>query len=97
MNCPKISTDFCFHENFVTKLFIKLTSHLIILVSENEEEMQLLPEPLFTLSTDSTHMLCVKGTSSGRVFLGGKDGSLYEYDRQSPIVFIGGVPRSGTT
>ena len=25
------------------------------------------------------------------------DGSLYEYDRQSPIVFIGGVPRSGTT
>ena len=26
-----------------------------------------------------------------------KDGSLYEYDRQSPIVFIGGVPRSGTT
>merc|ERR1712038_908855 len=26
-----------------------------------------------------------------------KDGSLYEYDRNSPIVFIGGVPRSGTT
>ena len=32
----------------------------------NGEEMQLLPEPLFTLSTDSTHMLCVKGTSCGR-------------------------------
>ena len=26
-----------------------------------------------------------------------KDGALYEYDRQSPIVFIGGIPRSGTT
>ena len=78
MNCPKILTDFCFHENFVTKLFIRLTFDNFT-VSENEEEMQLLPEPLFTLSTDSTHMLCVKGTSSGRVFLGGKDGSLYEF------------------
>ena len=26
-----------------------------------------------------------------------KEGTLYEYDRQSPMVFIGGVPRSGTT
>ena len=26
-----------------------------------------------------------------------KDGTMYEYDRQSSIVFIGGVPRSGTT
>merc|ERR1712193_216399 len=25
------------------------------------------------------------------------DGKVYEYDRNSPIVFIGGVPRSGTT
>lgn len=27
----------------------------------------------------------------------GPDGQVYEYDRNSPIVFIGGVPRSGTT
>ena len=27
----------------------------------------------------------------------GSDGKVYEYDRNSPIVFIGGVPRSGTT
>eukprot|EP00096_Caligus_rogercresseyi_P008158 TRINITY_DN2655_c0_g3_i1.p1 TRINITY_DN2655_c0_g3~~TRINITY_DN2655_c0_g3_i1.p1 ORF type:complete len:363 (+),score=125.86 TRINITY_DN2655_c0_g3_i1:582-1670(+) len=26
-----------------------------------------------------------------------KEGSLYEYDRNSPLIFIGGVPRSGTT
>ena len=45
----------------------------------NEEEMQLLPEPLFSLSTDSTHMLCVKGTAQGRIFMGGKDGCLYEF------------------
>jgi len=25
------------------------------------------------------------------------DGKIYEYDRNSPIIFIGGVPRSGTT
>ena len=35
-------------------------------------EMQLLPEPLFTLSTDSIHMLCVRGSANGRIFLGGK-------------------------
>lgn len=27
----------------------------------------------------------------------GADGTLFEYDRSSPIIFIGGVPRSGTT
>lgn len=48
-------------------------------MADNEEEMQLLPEPLFSLSTDSTHMLCVKGSATGRVFLGGKDGCLYEF------------------
>ena len=47
--------------------------------SDTAAEMNVLPEPLFTLSTDSTHMLCVKGTEKGRIFLGGKDGSLYEF------------------
>merc|ERR1711970_580137 len=27
----------------------------------------------------------------------GADGNLYTYNRQSPLIFIGGVPRSGTT
>jgi len=27
----------------------------------------------------------------------GSDGNLYNYNRQSPLIFIGGVPRSGTT
>jgi hypothetical protein len=30
-------------------------------------EMQLLPEPLYTLSTDSIHMLCVKVTNKNRL------------------------------
>lgn len=36
------------------------------------------------------------GTSKKTSMLG-SDGKLYEYDRQSPLIFIGGVPRSGTT
>jgi len=41
--------------------------------------------------------------SSGKVIASRKtvnkaaDGKIYEYDRNSPIIFIGGVPRSGTT
>ena len=41
--------------------------------------MHLLPEPLFALPTDNTCMLDMAGTScTGRIFLGGKDGCLYE-------------------
>jgi nuclear pore complex protein Nup155 len=69
----------------ITQLLCLTTSVEIVLLgvtftmTDNEEEMQLLPEPLFSLSTDATHMLCVKGTNSGRVFMGGKDGCLYEF------------------
>lgn len=41
---------------------------------------------------------CPKGAQSSRdVAMLGEDGTLYEYNRQSPMIFIGGVPRSGTT
>ena len=42
-------------------------------------EMHLLPEPLFNLPTDSTFMQSIAGTESGRIFMGGKDGCLYEF------------------
>ena len=35
--------------------------------------------------------------SSRKTAVVGRNGKLYEYDRQSPLIFIGGVPRSGTT
>ena len=38
-----------------------------------------------------------KVISSRKTVNVGSDGTVYEYDRNSPIVFIGGVPRSGTT
>ncbi len=43
-----------------------------------QAEMHLQPEPLFTLPTDNVSMLCVEGTSDGRIFLGGKNGCVYE-------------------
>jgi len=55
-----------------------------------------------TASTASSSLGC-HNNSSGKVITSrktvhvGTDGTVYEYDRNSPIVFIGGVPRSGTT
>lgn len=40
--------------------------------------MNLLPKPLYTLPTDNTHFLTIQGTDNGRIFLGAKDGCLYE-------------------
>lgn len=45
--------------------------------------MHLQPEPLFHLPTDNVGMMCVEGTPEGRIFLGGKDGSLYEVTYQA--------------
>lgn len=46
------------------------------------EEIQLVPEPVFVLPTDGVSMLCVKSNSKGRIFMGGKDGCLYEITYQ---------------
>ena len=47
-------------------------------VTDTYGEMHLLPDPLFTLPSDNTSMLCVIGTGTGRIFMAGKDGCLYE-------------------
>jgi len=47
-------------------------------------EMHLLPEPLFTVPTDNTHVLNITGTENGRIFMTGKDGCLYELAYQVP-------------
>ena len=41
-------------------------------------EMQLVPEPIFTVTTDGIAITTIANTSSGRIFLGGRNGSLYE-------------------
>lgn len=46
------------------------------------EEIHLVPEPVFVLPTDGISMMCVKSTAEGRIFMGGKDGCLYEITYQ---------------
>lgn len=46
------------------------------------EEMHLVPEPVFVMPTDGVCMMSVKSTSKGRIFMGGKDGCLYEITYQ---------------
>ena len=46
------------------------------------EEMHLLPDPVFVLPTDGIAINTVVGTSSGRIFMGGRDGCLYEVTYQ---------------
>ncbi|XP_054719689.1 nuclear pore complex protein Nup155-like [Uloborus diversus] len=47
------------------------------------EEIHLMPEPLFSYPTDNVHMCTFQGTDDGRIFLGGKDGSIYEFSYQA--------------
>ncbi|CAB4057772.1 NUP155 [Lepeophtheirus salmonis] len=56
------------------------------------EEMHLLPEPLYTLPTDSTYMITLVGTDLGRIFMGGKDGCLYEFSYTSDSSWFGEDP-----
>lgn len=41
-------------------------------------------EPLFTIPTDNILMTVIAGTTDGRIFLGGKEGSLFEAAYQGP-------------
>lgn len=53
---------------------------------------------LYKGSSSSALVDCPKTESmSKKTSMLSQDGTLYEYDRQSPLIFIGGVPRSGTT
>ncbi|KAK7895656.1 hypothetical protein WMY93_020981 [Mugilogobius chulae] len=45
--------------------------------------MQLLPDPLFSIPTDNIYILSITSTDSGRIFMAGKDGCLYEIAYQA--------------
>ncbi|XP_043495408.1 nuclear pore complex protein Nup155 isoform X2 [Polistes fuscatus] len=55
---------------------------LAVILNENDNdksiEMQLVPEPIFTVSTDGIGITTIANTNNGRIFLGGRDGSLFE-------------------
>lgn len=51
--------------------------------------MQLLNKPLFVLSTDNVSLNVIQGTDDGRIFMGGRDGCLYEIDYHSESSWFG--------
>lgn len=53
------------------------------------EEMQLMNKPIFVLSTDNVSINVVIGSKSGRIFLGGRDGCLYEVSYQAESSWFG--------
>ncbi|KAJ4448862.1 hypothetical protein ANN_00253 [Periplaneta americana] len=53
------------------------------------EEMHLLPDPVFVLPTDGIAINTIASTSSGRIFLGGRDGCLYEVAYQAAGSWFG--------
>lgn len=57
--------------------------------SSTYEEMQLMNKPIFVINTDNVAISCVEGTDDGRIFLGGRDGSLYEIQYQAESNWFG--------
>lgn len=49
--------------------------------------MQLVPEPIFTVTTDGIGITTIANTNSGRIFLGGRNGSLFEIYYQVKHLF----------
>ena len=58
-------------------------------VSSTYEEMQLMNKPIFVVNTDNISISCVEGTADGRIFLGGRDGCLYEISYQAESNWFG--------
>uniref|UniRef100_A0A182M8L3 Nucleoporin Nup133/Nup155-like N-terminal domain-containing protein n=1 Tax=Anopheles culicifacies TaxID=139723 RepID=A0A182M8L3_9DIPT len=59
------------------------------LSAQSSEEMQLMHTPIFVLNTDNVAIMCVQGTDDGRIFLGGRDGCLYEVSYQAESNWFG--------
>jgi len=55
-------------------------------VLQQYNEMHLLPEPLFSVSTDGVHVISIEATQLGRIFMAGKDGCLYELAYQVCLI-----------
>ncbi|GBM21727.1 Nuclear pore complex protein Nup155 [Araneus ventricosus] len=86
-------------QNFIHYLLCLTTPVEIVLLGINFtsqdrtsspfEEMHMLPEPLFSYPTDNVHMCTFAGTDDGRIFLGGKDGCVYEFTYQAQDSWFG--------
>lgn len=52
-------------------------------------DLLVIPEPIYTISTDNVEIKTIKSTESGRIFLGGCDGCLYEICYQADTSWFG--------
>ncbi|XP_066259213.1 nuclear pore complex protein Nup155 [Euwallacea similis] len=57
--------------------------------SGGEAEIHLIPDPVFTLPTDGNTITTITATKSGRLFLGSKEGSLFEISYQAASGWFG--------
>ncbi|XP_012137924.1 nuclear pore complex protein Nup154 [Megachile rotundata] len=84
-------------QSYVKYLLILTTTVEItilgVMLTETTEgappEMQLVPEPIFTVTTDGIGITTIANTNSGRIFLGGRNGSLYEIYYQAESSWFG--------
>lgn len=53
-----------------------------IAANHGEDEIHLIPDPVFTLPTDGNTVTTIATTQSGRLFFGTKEGSLFEISYQ---------------
>ncbi|XP_014205239.1 nuclear pore complex protein Nup155 [Copidosoma floridanum] len=83
-------------QNYVKYLLILTTTVEItvlgVTLNDNDGvqgEMQLVPEPIFTVTTDGVAITTIANSNSGRIFLGGRNGSLYEIYYQAESSWFG--------
>lgn len=53
---------------------------------EDTDEIQLIPDPVFTIPTDGSTVCIITGTDDGRLFYGTKEGYLFEITYQVSII-----------
>ncbi|EDV98990.1 GH13295 [Drosophila grimshawi] len=58
-------------------------------LSSSANGIQLMRKPLFVLGTDNGPIHVIQGSDDGRIFLGGRDGCLYEFDYHSESSWFG--------
>ncbi|XP_030384533.1 nuclear pore complex protein Nup154 isoform X2 [Scaptodrosophila lebanonensis] len=57
--------------------------------SQKYSQMQLMNKPIFVLGTDNVSINVIQGSEDGRIFLGGRDGCLYEIYYQVESSWLG--------
>nr|XP_023029758.1 nuclear pore complex protein Nup155 [Leptinotarsa decemlineata] len=82
---------------FIKHLLILATSVDIVVLGvtftekpgESTDEIQLIPDPVFTIPTDGSTVSIITGTEDGRIFFGTKEGCLFEISYQAESGWFG--------